>query len=143
MVRFLDSAVLAPVFVGDHPHHEASIRLHKDCSKENDWCAVHRLAEVYSTLTRLPHPQKATPAQALECIENIGGRLKLVSLEGDEYRSVTADAASRPLVDGTIYDALISKCALKVGADIIFTWNIRHFQSLGVEVAKRTQTPSL
>jgi predicted nucleic acid-binding protein len=117
LARFLDSAVLVPVFVADHPHHQASIRLYSDCSRETDWCAAHSLAEVYSTLTRLPQPHRASPAQALACIENIVTRLRCVSLNGEEYRSVIEDAAGRLVGGATIYDALIAHCALKIAAD--------------------------
>ncbi len=44
---------------------------------------------------------------------------------------------------GPSYDALIARCALKAGADEIFTWSIRHYQLFGPEVAKRLKTPVL
>jgi len=141
LARFLDSAVLVPVFVADHPHHAASVRLYKDCSLQRDWCASHSLAEVYSTLTRLPHPHAATPPQALACVENIAGRFRFIGLEGNEYIAVLQEVAQRQISGGTIYDALIAHCALKVGADEIFTWNIRHYQMLGPEITKRLKTP--
>jgi predicted nucleic acid-binding protein len=100
------------------------------------------LAEVYSTLTRLPQPHRASPAQALACIENIVTRLRCVSLNGEEYRSVIQEAAGRLIGGATIYDALIARCALKSGADEIFTWNIRHYQLLGTEVVGRLKTPA-
>ncbi len=143
MALFLDSAVLVPVFAADHPHHAASLQLYKACSRENAWCASHSLAEVYFTLTRLPHPHKATPGQALVCVENMVSRFRLMSVEGEEYISVLREAAQRSISGGSIYDALIARCALKAGADEIFPWNIRHYQMLGPEVAKRLKTPVL
>jgi predicted nucleic acid-binding protein len=143
LARFLDSAVLVPVFVADHPHHEASVQLYKTCSREGDWCASQSLAEVYSTLTRLPHPHKATPEQAIVCIENIVSRFRLMSLESEEYISLLQEAAQRSIGGRTVYDALIARCALKAGADEICTWNIRHYQMLGPDVAKRLKTPVL
>jgi len=141
-VRFLDSSVLVPVFVEDHPHHEASIELYTGCSAQDACCASHSLAEVYSTLTRLPYPQKATPAQAVACVEDMARRFRFISLEGQEYISTLQEAAQRYIIGGTIYDALIARCALKSGADEIFTWNIRHYKLLGPEVAKRIRTPA-
>ncbi len=143
MARFLDSAVLVTVFVAAHPHHRASVRLYKDGSSQADWCASHSLAEVYSTLARLPHPNKATPAQALECVENIVTRLRCMSLAGEEFLSGLQEAARRHIAGGSLYDLLIARCALKAGVDEIFTWNIRHHQLFGPEVAKRLRTSAV
>jgi predicted nucleic acid-binding protein len=72
---------------------------------------------------------------------NFVSRFRLKSLEGEEYISVLKEAAQRYISGGTIYDALIARCALKVGADEIFTWNIARYQMLGPEVARRLKTP--
>ena len=37
---------------------------------------------------------------------------------------------------GTIYDALLAKCALKANATTIYTWDLEHFRRLGPEVAR-------
>jgi predicted nucleic acid-binding protein len=57
--------------------------------------------------------------------------------------SILHEAAQRSTGGGTVYDALIARCALKARADEIFNWNIRHYQMLGPEVAKRLKTPAL
>jgi len=79
--------------------------------------------------------------QTLLFLDEINDRLRTVVLDSEEYRSTIADAAAEGLVGGTIYDALIARCAIKARAEIIFTWNIDHFRRLGPEVAKKLRTP--
>ena len=54
MKGFFDSSVLVPVFYGDHVHHKASLELFIQFDKSTGCCGAHSLAEVYSTLTRMP-----------------------------------------------------------------------------------------
>jgi len=42
---------------------------------------------------------------------------------------------------GTIYDAILARCAIKAAAEKIFTWNVRYYQMLGPDIVKRTRTP--
>jgi hypothetical protein len=45
-------------------------------------------------------------------LENIRERLTLIALNGDEYHTTIKEAAEAGVVGGTIYDALIARCAL-------------------------------
>jgi predicted nucleic acid-binding protein len=45
------------------------------------------------------------------------------------------------VVGGTIYDALLARCALKAKATTFYTWDLNHFRLLGPEVARRVQLP--
>lgn len=143
MTVFLDTSALVPVFLADHPHHAASLNLFIGCEPQAASCASHSLAEVYSTLTRLPAPHRASPEQAIKCLQNINDRFRLISLEGATCLSVIQDAAAGGIIGGTIYDALIAACALQAGADRIYTWNLRHFKQLGTDVTSRLVVPSL
>jgi len=138
---FLDSSVLLPVFLAEHPHHAPSLRLYTQCNPDIACCASHSLAEVYSTLTRLPLPHRATPDQAIGFLESIHRRFGLVSPDGDDYLASIREAAANRISGGAIYDALIAGCAIKAGADQIFTWNTRHYLSLGAEVSERVKSP--
>ena len=143
MSSFLDSSVLIPVFLAEHPHHAASIQLFRKCTPDTAYCASHSLAEVYSTLTRLPLPHRAKPMQAIECLEAIQSRCTLVSLSGDVYLSAIRDAAMKQIVGGTVYDVLLARCAIQMDVEEIYTWNERHFQLLGDAISKRVRTPPL
>jgi predicted nucleic acid-binding protein len=138
---FFDTSVLVPVFVDEHPHHQASLAAFIRADKEHSCCSVHSLAEVYSTLTRLPGKHRASASEGILFLENIANHLTFVALDAEEYWSAIVGSAELDIVGGTIYDALLGHCALKARAETIFTWNIDHFRRLGPEVAKRVRTP--
>jgi len=138
---FLDTSVLVPVFLGDHPHHSASIALFSNCDPATANCAAHSLAEVYATLTRIPAPHRASPDRAIKCVERIATRLRLITLDGPAYLAAIQSAASQNIVGGTTYDALIGTCALHSGANQIYSWNTRHFEKFGSDVASKLLIP--
>jgi predicted nucleic acid-binding protein len=141
MKFFLDTSVLVPVFVDDHPHHEASLAVFSRAEKKHAGCAAHSLAEVYATLTRLPGRDRASASEATLFLESMDERLTFISLDTEEYWRAIMHSAESGIVGGTIYDALLAHCALKARAETIFTWNIDHFRRVGPEVAKRVRTP--
>jgi predicted nucleic acid-binding protein len=138
---FFDTSVLIPVFLEDHEHHEPSLAAFAPAKKNQACCAAHSLAEVYSALTRLPGRHRLSGEQVLLFLEAIEERLTVVALDSREYYSTIKQAAATGIVGGTLYDALLARCALKAGAETIYTWNLEHFQRLGPEVARRTKTP--
>jgi len=138
---FLDTSVLVATFYADHEHHPPSIDLFLRHRKPDACCAAHSLAEIYSSLTGMPGKERASPDEALLFLGNIRERLTMVALTADEYASAIEAAAANGIVGGGIYDALIAHCALKAGAQTIYTWNVKHFKRLGADVAKRVSTP--
>ena len=141
MKYFLDTSVLVPVFVDEHPHHETSLAVFLRAEKKHASCAAHSLAEVYATLTRLPGKHRASASEALLFLENIKERLAFISLNAEEYWRAVKHSAEWGIVGGTIYDSLLAHCALKARAETILTWNVDHFRQVGPEVAKRVRTP--
>ena len=141
MKVFFDSSVLIPVFLAEHPHHSPSLRLYKQCHPDIAFCASHSLAEGYSTLTRLPPKHRATPDEAIRFLESVYARFTFVSLDAEDYFASIREAATNRVLGGTVYDALIARCAVQAGVDQIFTWNTRHYQLPGAEVAGRLKTP--
>lgn len=73
--------------------------------------------------------------QALRFISNIRERLSIISLSGDEYADALETSASLGIVGGSIYDAMLARCAIKANAETIYTWNIRHYAKCGSDVA--------
>ena len=141
MKFFLDTSVLIPVFLDEHPHHGASLAIFLRAEKKYACCAAHSLAEVYATLTRLPGTHRASSSEAMLFLENMAERLTFISLDAEEYWTAIMHSAESDIVGGTIYDALLAHCALKAKVDVIYTWNIQHFQRVGPEVARRGRTP--
>jgi predicted nucleic acid-binding protein len=138
---FFDTSVLVPTFLGDHEHHEASLDAFLRFGKHQACCAAHSLAEVYATLTRMPGKYRVSCEQAMLFLAEIRQRLTLVALDEEEYYTAIEQASALGVMGGTVYDALLARCALKARADTLYTWNLRHFQQLGLEGIKRIRTP--
>jgi len=138
---FFDTSVLVPVFIDDHEHHEPSFAAFVAASRQNSACAAHTLAEVYSTLTRMPARQRATADEAMVFLDVIQTQLSFVTLHVTEYWSVLKQCSETGIIGGAVYDAMIARCAIKAGADVIYTWDVGDFRRLGPDVAKRIRTP--
>src|ERR1700744_5749256 len=141
MKGFLDSSVLVPVFYGNHVHHKASLELFIQFDKSTGCCGAHSLAEVYSTLTRMPGKHRISGEQAMLFIGSIRDRLSIVALSGEEYADALQASSALGIVGGAIYDAMLVHCAIKASAETIFSWNSRHYSLCGPEVTILLQTP--
>lgn len=40
-----------------------------------------------------------------------------------------------------IYDALLLRCAAKIKAEAIYTWNVKHFKAFDPKLAHKIRTP--
>ena len=127
MSIFLDTSVLVAAFWGDHPQHDLSVAVVKTASPGSAFCAAHTVAEVYSTMTRLPVKPPIPPEQALLFVQQIRQLFTVVPLTDEEYFSTVERLAQNGLAKNYIYDALIVRAAEKSGADIVYTWNISDF----------------
>ena len=87
-------------------------------------------------------PNRVPPDQAIQRLDLVHRRLKLVSLDGETYLAAIRWAAEGQIAGGTIYDALIAKRAIASGARRIYSWNTRHFQRFGEPIATRLITPA-
>ncbi len=141
MRYFFDTSVIVPAFIDEHIHHEASLKAYLRADKKHDCCGAHSLAEVYSTLTRLPPSHRASADQAMSFLEDMARRLTFIALDVEEYWDTIADAAASGVVGGLTYDALLASCAIKAKVETIYTWNIGHFQQFGNRVARLIKTP--
>ncbi len=142
MKAFLDTSVLVATFYADHEHHAASIDLFLRFGKANACCAAHSLAEVYATLTGMPGRRRASGSEALLFLGDVRERLALVALDAREYFRVVEAASAADLASGAVYDAILGHCALKAGAETIYTWNTRDFLRLPPAVASRVKSPT-
>lgn len=142
MKGFFDTSVLVPVFYGNHVQHRASLDLFIQFDKATGCCEAHSLAEVYSTLTRMPGKHRISSAeQAMLFIGSIRERLSIITLTGDEYADALHASSARGIVGGGIYDAMLAHCAIKAQAEMIYTWNARHYSLCAPEVTQRLRTP--
>jgi hypothetical protein len=85
----------------------------------------------------------ATPEQALLSIEeNVLKYFKTISLVGTDHAAFLREAAGSGIQGGTIYDALLLRCAVKAVVDRIYTLNLKHFESIaGSEIIKKISEP--
>jgi predicted nucleic acid-binding protein len=141
MKGFFDTSVLVPVFYGSHIHHQASLDLFIQFDKSTGCCGAHSLAEVYSTLTRMPGKHRISGEQAMLFVGSIRERLSIIALNGEEYADALHASSALGIVGGGIYDAMLAHCALKSQAETIYSWNGRHYAQCGPEVTSRLRTP--
>lgn len=141
MKTFLDTSVLIAASDAEHPHHSQSRPLLAGASRDTTACGAHTLAEVYAVLSRLPGGKRQRPELAGLLIDQIVGKLTIVSLSHEEYASAIGKAAQSRLAGGAIFDLLLLACARKVDAEQIYTWNIRHFKMVAPDLADRIMTP--
>lgn len=141
MKAFLDTSVLVAAFYAHDHRHRSSLDLLVRNGKSNACCGVHNLAETYATLTGMPGRHRVSADRALLFLEDVRAHLTLIVLQEAEYVHVLRSAAETGLVGGAIYDALLGRCALKAGAEAIYTWNEKDFRRLGSEIAERVRSP--
>lgn len=98
--------------------------------------AAHSLVECYSTLTRMPPPNRFSPHGASAVIQSdfIARAQAVAGLDSTEILRLLAEAPARGVSGGRTYDLLIAATAERAGADLLLTFNIRHFADLAIVV---------
>jgi predicted nucleic acid-binding protein len=89
----------------------------------------------------LPVRPVIPPEQVLLFLQEIRERCTLIALDEAEYFETIRKTAEQGFVSGRIHDALLLRCAAKAKAASIYTWNVKHFQALAPELARRIRTP--
>jgi predicted nucleic acid-binding protein len=141
MMEFFDTSVLVASFWSGHHDHEASLKRVAAANKKKSCCALHTLAEVYASMTSLPVKAVPLPEQVLLFVEEVRDRFTVITLNEHEYYETIQQAAERGFSSGRIYDALLLRCAAKVKAEVIYTWNLKHFQVIDPKQAHKIRTP--
>lgn len=145
MKVLLDTNLLIAAIVETHPHHpKASPWLVKIKNKEADGIVgAHSLAEVYSTLTKLPIHPKISPALAEQLIlRNIFPHFEIIKLTKDDYQTVLHILAANNIDGGATYDALICHAAFKSQVDKLYTFNVKHFKRVYPPISHIVEEPS-
>ena len=138
---FLDTSVLIATAQVSHQHHIPSRELWNQCGRDVSAVSTHTIAEIYNTLTAMPPAMRLTPRNTVLAVETFLKRLTPVTLSADEYIATLERTAKLGHTGGMIYDALHLACARKIGAEQIYTWNIRHLQMVAPDLADRIVTP--
>jgi predicted nucleic acid-binding protein len=89
----------------------------------------------------MPGKHRISGEQAMLFIGSIRERLSVIALSADEYADAIEVSAGLGIVGGGIYDAMLAHCAIKAKAEVIYSWNGRHYAQCGAEVTRRLQLP--
>ena len=141
MKVFFDTTVFVATVLAEHPHHVSSLKVYSQANKRHSYCSAHSLAETYATVTRLPGKLRMSCDQVLLFLREVQTLVTVITLDENDYLATMADAANGGIGGGAIYDALIARCAVKAQADVLYTWNLNHFNRFGPEVARLVRTP--
>lgn len=141
MKAFVDTSVLVATFYADHQYHERSMQLYSGLKRSSGATAAHCLAEVYAVVTGMQGRNRVSPHEALLFLDDVRQRLSLITLDEEGYTEALSGSVACGISGGAVYDALIGSCALKTKAQALYTWNVRHFQRLGAQIAARVREP--
>ena len=136
MRTLFDTSVLVAALVDQLGNHDGAFRAFRRYTEgeHSGYCSTHTLAECYATLTALPVATRISPEEARELIEDtILGRLAVVPLALDDYRSVLQQISVLGLGSGAVYDALHAQCARKERVDQVLTYNLSDFERFELE----------
>jgi predicted nucleic acid-binding protein len=81
-------------------------------------------------MTRLPVRPRITPEQGLLFVQNVRDYFSVITLSAAEQFEAATEAARRGLGGGKVYDLLTLRCALKAGAERVYTLNLQEFTRL-------------
>ena len=145
MKTLFDTNTLIAALIETHPHHSRAWPwLQK--ARQRDIVALvgaHSLAEVYSTLTKLPIYPRISPALAERLIlEDIVPHFQIIALDQTDYRTVLHILASHNIEGGATYDALVAHAAYKAQAEKLLTFNVKHFKKVYPAIAHMVEEPS-
>ncbi len=137
MISYFDTSVLLAALITKHElHDKAKLTLRKALSSGTAVSTTtHAYAELYRNITK---PTKfgihLSPAAAAETIINgIGNLLTIVELTKADYEAAISRCSELGLMSSVIYDALHYEAALKAGAEVLYTDNLRDFTRLQLE----------
>ena len=146
MRAYFDTSIFVAASVWGHVHHNqalAALELAKSAKTKNkNYVSGHGLAEAYSVLTRTPFRPTVYPAEAWKILdENILPYFQLVTITPKMFIETIRECADKGWIGGRIHDAIHLRCAREADCERIYTFNVRHFQLLAPDLAKRIGAP--
>src|SRR5579884_2904831 len=109
-----DTSVIVPALTDWHPDYALADRAINERLDRGDEMilAAPSVVESYSSLTRMPPPNRLSPRAAMRLLrDGIITNRRVVALGADAYLELLEDAARRGISGGSIYDAVIAACA--------------------------------
>ena len=142
---FFDTNVLVAASEQGHPHYPQAwpALLRVTARKDQGFISVHSIAEMYAALTRLPVQPRIHPAEAARIItDNILPHFETVSVGKKDYTEALRLVGDGGWVGAKIYDALLIGCAVRSGADRIYTFNLTDFRQMAPNLEEKICAPS-
>lgn len=141
MNLFFDTNLLVALTNEDHPHHSRAFHCYERSANAQLYCAAHSMAEYYAISTRLPGQLQLDPEQCMIALDRLAEHFTAITLPASEYLATIRRTADLGLPGGIVYDAILMACARKCKADVIYTFNERHFTRVAPDLADRIRTP--
>lgn len=141
MKFLLDTSVLVPALFDEHVHHGPSIRLLSRANKETSFITTHALAECFAVLTRLPGYAR-TADEVLLCIQQFQECFAILPLKEPAYLTAMERVAAARMSGGAVFDALHLGAALAAKLQVVYTWNVKHFERLATGFSIAIRTPA-
>lgn len=141
MRAFLDTSVIVCAANGDDPRHQQAKDTVLRYGPKRTFASVHALAETYNGLTTIPRRPRFHPMQVERFLDDLRKHVFFVELTQEEYLLTIGRVAREGLTGGILYDALHVECARKAKAQVIYTYNVRHFRAVAPDLAERIQEP--
>lgn len=113
-----------------HEHHDlAAAEIERRLGRrERLFVPAPALIESYAVLTRLPPPHRLSPADAWALVEaNFIAQATVQALTATSYVDLLRGAVAQDVAGGRTYDLVIGACARDAGAEVLLTFNRRHF----------------
>jgi predicted nucleic acid-binding protein len=126
----LDTSCMVAAVCTWHEHHLAAVTSIEQRLERGERLVVvaHSLVESYAVLTRLPAPHRLAPADAWALVEaNFVKHATVVALNAAGHAAALARLAKAGIGGGRTYDAMIAASAAHAKADVLLTFNPRHF----------------
>ncbi len=128
-----DTSVLVAGLTRDHVHFKETLPWLEAVSNQklSAWISTHCLAEVFNSLTRMPHEPAVNALFAKQVIQGwILKYCRSVALSQSDYLKMMERLAFFSLRGPIIYDALHLQAALKEKVSAIVTLNEKDFARL-------------
>jgi predicted nucleic acid-binding protein len=130
---FFDTSVLVAASVRQHPHFARADARLRDCIAGKDTGLVHShsLLEFHSALTQLPKGLAVPPEEVTVILtEGILPYVECKALSRTKVAEAQRLAAEAGLIGGVIYDFYHLIAAREMKAEVVWTFNLRHFETI-------------
>jgi predicted nucleic acid-binding protein len=144
MKVYFDTNVFVAALKAEHIHHARSLAavLRVRRGELAGYTSAHALTEIYSVLTRTPFVVPVYPDEALAMIEqSILPTFEIVEVNRQSYLAAIAICGNAGWKGGRVHDAVHIQAAAQASCDVIYTFDVAHFESLAAGWGGRIQSP--